>query len=132
VATFDDLSDYDFELLVADLLGAEFARSFETFPRGRDGGIDLRSRLGNGIHVVQCKHYPNASLGRLLTAARKEKAALTELKPKPRRYTFVTSRPLTAHNKDALVAELRPFENDGLNWPRCDGLNWPHLRPILA
>jgi hypothetical protein len=39
---FEELSDYDFEQLVADLLSAEWSVRVETFPRGRDGGVDLR------------------------------------------------------------------------------------------
>jgi hypothetical protein len=112
VAHFDDLSDYDFELLVADLLGAELKRTFETFPRGRDGGIDLRARLGNGFHVVQCKHYANSSFSTLERAARRERQALLQMKLRPRRYTFVTSRRLTASNKAKLSQALAPFVRD--------------------
>ena len=109
MSRFDDLSDYDFELLVADLLGHEYSRSFETFPRGRDGGIDLRAQLGNGLRIGQCKHYPHSSFSRLERAAKREREVLTEMRPRPRRYTFVTSRSLTALNKDRLVAALEPY-----------------------
>lgn len=112
MAVFDDLSDYDFELLVADLLGAELKRTFETFPRGRDGGIDLRTRLGNGFHVVQCKHYANSSFSTLERSARREQQTLVEMKPRPRRYTFVTSRRLSASNKTKLSKALAPFVRD--------------------
>ena len=42
--TFDlgRLTDHDFELVCRDLLGALLGVAFEVFPRGRDGGIDLR------------------------------------------------------------------------------------------
>ncbi|MFI4990529.1 MAG: restriction endonuclease [Solirubrobacterales bacterium] len=109
MALFDDLSDYDFELLVADLLGAKFKRTFETFSRGRDGGIDIRARLSNGLHVVQCKHYANSAFSTLERAARREQKTLSQMQPKPRRYMFVTSRRLTANNKAKLFSALAPY-----------------------
>jgi Restriction endonuclease len=110
---FDDLSDYDFELLIADLLGEEFRRSFETFPRGPDGGIDLRSRLGEtGFHYVQCKHFAESTFAQLKRKAQGEAEALKEAGVKPRRYTYVTSRRLTDANKRALVEVLAPFVRD--------------------
>lgn len=112
MARFDDLSDFDFELLVADLLGRELGRRFETFPRGPDGGIDLRSRFAGGFHYVQCKHYATSTFSKLGTAARKERLGLESSKRKPRRYTFVTSRRLTAKNKDKLKEALGRFVRD--------------------
>jgi hypothetical protein len=38
---FEELSDYDFERLVADLLSAHWKVDVDTFPRGRDRGVDL-------------------------------------------------------------------------------------------
>jgi hypothetical protein len=107
---FDDLSDYDFELLVADLLGAELGTRFETFPRGRDGGIDLRARKKRRLHVVQCKHYAGSTFSKLRTAAKREPAHFLDAVPD--RYTFVTSRPLTADNKAKLVEALSPLVSD--------------------
>ncbi len=110
---FDDLSDYDFELLIADLLGEELGRSFETFPRGPDGKVDLRARLGNtGFHYVQCKHYVHSTFAQLEHAARREAEELRVAGIKPRRYAFVTSRRLTAANKQALVEALAPLARD--------------------
>jgi hypothetical protein len=101
------LSDYEFELLVADLLTARDGRTFSTFPRGADGGIDVRSRLDTGWHIVQCKHYWQSDVPRVVRAAAKE---LNHLKAiKPAEYTFVTSRRLTATAKDKVVAAAAPF-----------------------
>jgi hypothetical protein len=111
MGVFDDLSDYDFELLVADLLGKELSRRFETFPRGRDGGVDLRANTGHGYHLVQCKHYVHSGFSRLQTAARAEHAILAA-SARPKRYSFVTSRRLTKANKERLVAALRPYVRD--------------------
>jgi DNA polymerase III delta prime subunit len=112
MGTFDDLSDYDFELLVADLLGKEYGQHFETFPRGRDGGVDLRANTGTGHHHVQCKHYVHSGFSRLETAARKERESLAHAGLQPQRYSFVTSRRLTRNNKNKLVAALLPCVRD--------------------
>lgn len=109
---FDDLSDFDFELLSADLLSRRFRRRFESFPRGRDGGFDLRARLRSGLHYAQCKHYAKSSLSQLKSAARRELARLDEVGLKPRRYTFVTSRELTAANKADIVSCLGRLARD--------------------
>jgi hypothetical protein len=76
MAQFDDLSDYDFELLAADLLGRELGRRFETFSRGPDGGIDLRAHIGRGFHYAQCKHYALSGFARLRSAAEKERKGM--------------------------------------------------------
>jgi DNA polymerase III delta prime subunit len=123
MAPFDDLSDYDFELLVADLLGAALGYRFETFPRRRDGGIDLRATLADGIHIVQCKHYARSGLSALKTAAKKEKKALSRRRRKPRKYTFVTSLRLTFLNKEELVTLLKPFVGDESDILGEDDLN---------
>jgi hypothetical protein len=112
MAQFDDLSDYDFELLVADLLGVALGRTFETFPRGADGGIDLRAQLGNGQHYVQCKHYAKSSFAQLKRAAAKELKEAIKRGLRPRRYTFVTSHSLTAAKKTILVDTLKPLVRD--------------------
>jgi hypothetical protein len=110
---FDDLSDYDFELLIADLLGSELGRRFETFPRGRDDKLDLRARIGNtGFHYVQCKHFMHGTVAQLKRDAQGEAEALKAAGLKPRRYTFVTSRRLTAANKRTLLDVLAPFARD--------------------
>ena len=53
-----------------------------------------------------------ARFSRLNTAAKHELARLDELKVRPRRYTFVTSRELTAGNKSALVTTLGRLVRD--------------------
>jgi DNA polymerase III delta prime subunit len=101
------LSDYEFELLVADLLSARDKRKYETFPRGADGGIDVRCRTRRGWHIVQCKHYWQSGTARVVRAAERERPKLKGLKPA--KYTFVTSRRLTAAAKDKVVNALDPY-----------------------
>lgn len=105
---FKALSDYDFELLVCDLLSAWLGRRVENFRRGRDGGVDLRyAEDSGGDVVVQCKHYANTPFSGLRSAVRAEREKVQRLHPK--RYLLVTSRFLTPAEKDELLALLTPF-----------------------
>jgi hypothetical protein len=114
VRRYDNFSDHDFELFIADLLGAELGMRFEAFPRGADGGVDLRFSPGKSRrpHVVQCKHYAGSSFSALLTAAGREASRLASLKPQPKTYRFVTSQPLTAKRKAKLAVALKPWIRD--------------------
>lgn len=49
---FQNLSAYDFELLIRDLLSAEHQVQYEAFSAGPDGGIDLRAQRQNGTTIV--------------------------------------------------------------------------------
>lgn len=107
---FGELSDYDFEQVVADLLGAEWRTRVESFPRGRDGGVDLRV-LGPTSEplnlppkeelVVQCKHMPGATMAQLRGQLRVE--ASKKIVSKSYRYVLVTSARLTRMNKQEIV-----------------------------
>jgi len=105
---FKSLSDYDFELLVCDLLSAEWGRVIEGFRRGRDQGIDLRCAVEEGSGaVIQCKHYANTPFSGLCAAVKREVPKLVRLAPA--RYLLVTSRFLTPAEKDTLLALLTPY-----------------------
>lgn len=107
---FEELSDYDFEQVVADLLGAEWQLRVESFPRGRDGGVDLRvlgpvtgllSLPAGAELVVQCKHMPGAAFARLRGYLRAE--AARKIVGEAYRYVLVTSARLTRANKQEIV-----------------------------
>src|SRR5674476_222624 len=92
---FDNFSPYDFEIFIADLLGADLGVRFETFARGPDCGIDLRYvpvGAAGHPHIVQCKHYARSSFPSLLAAAKREAKHLKKLTPPPSVYQFVTSK----------------------------------------
>ncbi|MEV6868827.1 restriction endonuclease [Streptosporangium subroseum] len=109
--SFESLSDYDFERLVADLLSAHWKVDVATFPRGRDGGVDLSvlgptgdslSLLSDEELVVQCKHYPLAGMTELRAKLKAE--AKKPIVGQVRRYVLATSARLTRHNKEEIVA----------------------------
>ncbi|OJF14964.1 nSTAND3 domain-containing NTPase [Couchioplanes caeruleus] len=104
---FSTLSPSDFELLVRDLLSAEYGWRMEAFGHGPDGGIDLRSVSGCQKIVVQCKHYAGSRFSDLRRAARREKPKIAS--EKPDRYIFVTSQDLSRTQKDTLADDLKPY-----------------------
>jgi hypothetical protein len=111
VRDFHELSDYDFEQIVGDLLSAHWRVEVQSFPRGPDGGVDLRVLgptgeplcLGSGDElVVQCKHRP----GSLLSALKSEliDEAAKDIVDKACRYILVTSARATRRSKQNVVA----------------------------
>lgn len=107
---YSALSDQDFELLVADLLGADDRTRYEAFSRGADQGVDLRRTDSTGtVHVVQCKHMLKSTFPQLLAAAKREAAGLGKLDPQPATYRFVTSQGLTAKRKVKLREALGAY-----------------------
>jgi conflict system STAND superfamily ATPase/restriction endonuclease len=106
---YEALSDHDFELLVADLFGAKDGIRYQVYARGPDQGVDLRHvRRDGSISVIQCKHYLYSSMGQLRSAARAEATKLSK-GSRPAAYRFVTSRRLTAANKQSLKNDLSPY-----------------------
>ncbi|WP_086825886.1 restriction endonuclease [Allokutzneria sp. NRRL B-24872] len=101
---FLSLSPHDFELLMRDLLSAEYATNFEAFAYGPDGGVDLRGQVDNKKFVVQCKHYARSKFSDLKRAVSNEVAKMR--KERPDRYLLATTQDLTRGQKDILLAEL--------------------------
>lgn len=101
---FHQLSPYDLEILARDLLQAHWCVTIESFKTGKDGGIDLRYAFGSGEIIVQVKHLIKTGLAGLMRELAKEADKVRRLNPT--RYVLVTSVPLSAVNKDAIVALL--------------------------
>lgn len=100
------LSDHDFELLVADLLGAEGGVVYEAFARGADLGVDLRHLTDQGPDVIQCKHMLGSTYSQLKAAVASETRKLPALSPQPLSYRLVTTQTLTAARKNELATML--------------------------
>jgi len=100
---FHQLSPHDLEILVRDLLQAEWGVTLESFKAGRDGGVDLRYARGPHNLVVQVKHYVKTGLPGLLRDLKAEAAKVVALQPT--RYLLATSVPLSLANKQA-IAEI--------------------------
>lgn len=78
VRSYDMLSDHDFELLVADLLGAEDGVVYEAFARGADQGVDVRRLAPGGPDIIQCKHMLGSTYAQLKSAAGAEAKRLAQ------------------------------------------------------
>lgn len=103
---FKDLSPYDFEVFVRDLLSRHDGITYSTYAIGRDGGIDLRARTSLGAQIAQCKHTPDASRGRLLAYAKKERGKLLAANLSVYRYVFITSADISPSLEEELRIEL--------------------------
>jgi len=109
---FGNLSPYDFEQLIRDLLQSAEGIKLRSFAPGRDRGIDLRgweSRNPSRAIVVQCKHMMNSSWTNIKAIVKKEKLKLDQLKRKPGRYILAVTKSLTAENIDELFEILKPY-----------------------
>ncbi|MEU8527871.1 restriction endonuclease [Streptomyces sp. NPDC048629] len=100
---YSDLSPHDFEVLVRDLLQASHGVRMETFPAGRDGGVDIRlHRNGEETLIAQCKHSPGRTFaqikGQLESEAKKIGGRFSC------RYILATSASLTRQNKEEIAA----------------------------
>lgn len=105
---FRNLSDYDFEVLIRDLLTEHLGVYFQGFKRGRDGGVDLRySSTSSEDIIAQCKHYIRTPVKKLLTDAKAEQKKLKALNPA--RYIIATSLELSDGNKSSLLSNLAPY-----------------------
>ena len=99
---FTQLSPYDLETLVRDLVQSEWGVVLESFKSGRDGGIDLRFARGSHSTIVQVKYYVRTGLNGLMRDLRAEAVKVSSLCPG--RYVLATSVPLSPANKQAIAA----------------------------
>lgn len=109
---FDNLSPYDFELLIRDLIQSAEGIKLRSFAPGRDRGIDLRgwqSRTPPRAVIVQCKHMAHSSWSAIKSSIEKERLKLDHLKKKPGRYILALTKSLTVQNVDELFEILRPY-----------------------
>lgn len=102
---FRALSPVDFEHLTRDVLNADLGLRLQSYPPGRDQGIDLRRVDADGtVTIVQCKHYVESSWSTFLRAVEKEGKRGKNLAAD--RYLFATSRPLTPLQQDKVLEKL--------------------------
>lgn len=79
---FNNLSDFDFEILCKDIMQKKLGMQLYIFQRGRDGGIDVTDDPKNKNIVIQVKHYINSKYSDLISSLKKEISKVKELKPK--------------------------------------------------
>ncbi len=106
---FKQFNDKEFEVLSADLLSRREGITFERFKPGRDSGVDGRYYRADGREeIIQCKHWPNSPLERLVRNLRYEE--YPKLKTlNPERYFLVISHALSRNDKTNITKTLSPF-----------------------
>lgn len=109
---FSTLNDKDFEILVVDLLSAEFGTNIERFKGGKDGGVDGRF-FSNGTkeNIIQCKHFLKSGVSKLIkTLEDTEYEKVKKIDPKS--YYVATSVPLSRHNKTKIYEVFSDYMED--------------------
>lgn len=107
---FSTLNDKDFEILVKDLLNAEFDLNLQHFKSGKDKGIDLRysQPTNNNSIVVQVKHYVGSGYSQLKSKLKNDEFSKIK-KLNPQKYILATSISLSASQKDEIRNLLHPY-----------------------
>ncbi|GLZ33936.1 hypothetical protein Lesp02_61240 [Lentzea sp. NBRC 105346] len=105
---YQELSPYDFECLIRDLLGAEWKQRLESFPAGADGGIDVRLlRTEKKVEiVVQCKHSPGKSWSGISSSLAREASKIRD--KRWGEYWLATSACLSPGGKEKAAALFVP------------------------
>ncbi|MGW4692482.1 nSTAND3 domain-containing NTPase [Kitasatospora cineracea] len=123
---YSELSPHDFEVLVRDLLQIEFGVRLETFPQGRDGGVDIRlHRNGEESIIIQCKHSPGRNFGQIKSQLEREADKVAG--KFSCRYILATSASLTRSNKADIVDIF-----NGVNLDQSDILGMDDLENLLS
>lgn len=97
---YNNLSDFEFEILCRDIMQKKLGVKLYTFQKGRDGGIDITDDPKNKKIIIQVKHYINSKYSDLLGTLKKEVQKVIELKPE--KYYICCAVKLTAKNKQEI------------------------------
>lgn len=105
-----NLNDYEFELLCKDIMQKKLGVPLHTFPRGKDGGIDICDAEVRPIVIIQAKHYLKSSVSQLISSLKKE-VSKVETK-RPQKYYVCTSLELTKAKKNEIVSMFSEYMTD--------------------
>ena len=93
---FNNLSDFEFEILCKDIMEKKLGISLRIFGKGRDGGIDLTDDCINKNIVIQVKHYINSTFSNLKSSLQNEVNKVNIMKPK--QYYICCAKSLSPNN----------------------------------
>ena len=97
---FNNLSDFEFEMLCKDIMQKRLDTKLYTFQKGRDGGIDITDDPLKKTVIIQAKHYINSKYTDLIASLRKEVEKVEKLQPQ--KYYVCCAVRLTAKNKQEI------------------------------
>lgn len=87
---FQNLNDYEFEVVCKDILERETGLKFRTYAKGRDKGIDIKAYESEGI-IAQVKHYIDSPVSVLMNNLRRELTKVKKLSPSEY-YIFIAKK----------------------------------------
>lgn len=98
---FDVLNDEEFEEFSRDILSSHYKKTFRTYKRGRDQGIDASICDEKESIIVQVKHYCNSTFSNLLSTMKDEIVKIEKLNVD--KYILVTSLNLSVGQCKSLI-----------------------------
>ena len=93
---YENLSDYEFEILCCDIVSKKLGIQLRTFATGKDGGIDATDDTKKHNIVVQAKHYLKSSYATLYRTLCGEVEKVKRLNPS--KYYICCAQKLTPGN----------------------------------
>lgn len=93
---YENLSDYEFEILCCDIVSRKLGTRLRTFATGKDGGIDATDNASTHNIVVQAKHYLKSSYADLYRSLCREVKKVKKLNPN--KYYICCAQKLTPNN----------------------------------
>lgn len=108
-----NLNDYEFELLIRDILEKKLGIELRTYAKGKDDGIDIQGYYTENNIIVQVKHYCRSTYSSLLNSLKKELEKIDKLKPE--KYYIVTSLALTPNNIKNIYNMFSSYMSDTSN-----------------
>ncbi|MBP2023909.1 adenylate kinase family enzyme [Clostridium punense] len=109
---FENLNDYEFEILCKDIMEKKLNAELRVYKQGKDGGIDINAFTGNEI-IIQVKHYVKSSYNSLKTSLISELKKVKKLNPN--QYYICTSQKLSVQNVNEIYELFKNFMNSSKN-----------------
>ncbi len=110
---YNNLSDFEFEILCKDIMQKKLGVKLFTFQKGRDGGIDVTDDPKNKKVIIQVKHYINSKYSDLLGTLKKEVQKVKELKPE--KYYICCAIKLTVKNKREIYDKFSEYMESAID-----------------
>lgn len=102
---FQNVNDYEFEVICKDILKVYTGKEFRTYTKGRDGGIDIKAVINENI-IGQAKHY-TSPVSALVSSLRSELVKVKRLNPD--KYYLFTSKCLSSSKIDEIYSIFEDY-----------------------
>jgi len=102
---FQNVNDYEFEVICKDVLEVYTGKEFRTYAKGRDGGIDIKAVIIGNI-IGQAKHCSSPA-STLVSSLRSELIKVRKLNPD--KYYLLTSKCLSSAKIDEIYSIFEDY-----------------------